>query len=35
VEFDEYYLKNRSFLMDMKILLLTFFKVAKREGVAH
>jgi O-antigen biosynthesis protein WbqP len=35
VEFDEYYLKNRSFLLDMKILLLTFFKVAKREGVTH
>lgn len=35
VEFDEYYLKNRSFVLDMKILALTFFKVAKREGVAH
>lgn len=35
VEFDEYYLKNRSFLLDMRILLLTFFKVAKQEGVTH
>jgi len=35
VEFDEYYLKNRSFALDMKILLFTFFKVAKREGVTH
>lgn len=35
VSFDEYYLKNRSFLFDMKILWLTFVKVIKREGVRH
>ena len=35
VEFDEYYLKNKSFLLDLKILLMTFIKVLKREGVAH
>ncbi len=35
VEFDEYYLKNQSFLFDMKILWMTFLKVIKREGVSH
>lgn len=35
VEFDEYYLKNRSFLFDMKIVFLTVFKVAKSDGVTH
>ena len=35
VEFDEYYLKHRSMLLDMKIILLTFLKVARREGVTH
>jgi O-antigen biosynthesis protein WbqP len=35
VEFDEYYLRNRSFFFDMKIVLLTVLKVAKSEGVAH
>lgn len=35
VEYDEYYLKNRSFLFDLKILWLTFLKVVKREGVKH
>jgi len=35
VEFDEYYLKNRSFLFDLKILLKTFVKVAGKEGVSH
>jgi len=35
VEFDEYYLKNRSFLFDMKILWMTFVKVVRREGVVH
>jgi O-antigen biosynthesis protein WbqP len=35
VEFDEYYLRNKSFLFDLKILWLTFYKVIKREGVAH
>ena len=35
VEFDAYYLKNRSFLFDLKILWMTFIKVVKREGVTH
>jgi O-antigen biosynthesis protein WbqP len=35
VEFDEYYLNNRSFLLDLKILLMTFVKVVRREGVTH
>ena len=35
VEFDEYYLKNHSFLFDMKILLLTLLKVARAENVRH
>lgn len=35
VEFDEYYLHHRSFLLDMKILMLTFFKVIKSDGVQH
>jgi O-antigen biosynthesis protein WbqP len=35
VSYEEYYLKNRSFLFDLKILWNTFFKVIKKEGVAH
>lgn len=35
VEFDEYYLKKRSFFFDLKILLTTFVKVISREGVNH
>lgn len=35
VNFDEYYLKNQSFLFDMKILWMTFLKVIKHEGVSH
>ena len=35
VEFDEYYLKNRSFLLDMQIIFQTFVKVVKSEGVKH
>jgi O-antigen biosynthesis protein WbqP len=35
VEFDAYYLLHRSFLLDIKIILLTIFKVARREGVVH
>lgn len=35
VEFDEYYLKNRSFAFDMQIILRTFVKVVTREGVDH
>jgi O-antigen biosynthesis protein WbqP len=35
VDFDEHYLKNRSFLLDLRIMFLTFLKVVKREGVTH
>ena len=35
VDFDEYYYKNKSFLLDIKILFLTFFKVLRTEGVEH
>jgi len=35
VEFDEYYLKNRSFALDFKILWLTVVKIVRREGVTH
>ena len=35
VEFDEYYLKNRSFALDFKILWLTVVKVVRGEGVTH
>jgi O-antigen biosynthesis protein WbqP len=35
VEFDEYYLKNRSFILDIKILIITVFKVINKEGVWH
>lgn len=35
VEFDEYYLKRRSFALDMRIIFLTFLKVLKSEGVKH
>ncbi len=43
VEFDEYYLptirqaglKNRSFLFDLKILLMTFFNVLSSKGITH
>lgn len=35
VEFDEYYLKHRSFLFDLKILFMTFAKVIRSEGVKH
>ena len=35
VEFDEYYLKHRSFIFDLSIIFLTFVKVLKREGVSH
>ena len=35
VEFDEWYLMHHSFLLDLKIILLTFIKVVKKEGVAH
>ncbi len=35
VAFDEYYLNHRSLLFDMKIILLTFVKVLRGEGVTH
>lgn len=35
VKFDEYYLQNRSFALDLKIIFLTVFKVARSEGVTH
>jgi O-antigen biosynthesis protein WbqP len=35
VALDEFYLKHHSFLMDLKILWLTFFKVISKEGVSH
>lgn len=35
VEYDEYYLKNRSFFFDLKILWMTFLKVLSSEGVKH
>ncbi|MDI6755810.1 MAG: sugar transferase [Thermodesulfobacteriota bacterium] len=35
VEYDEYYLKRRSFFFDLKILFLTVFKVTRAENVSH
>jgi len=35
VGFDEYYYLNKSFLLDLKILFLTFFKVIRHEGIDH
>jgi O-antigen biosynthesis protein WbqP len=35
VDYDEYYLHHRSFLLDVKIILLTFVKVVRKEGVTH
>ena len=35
VEFDEYYMVNRSFSLDLRIIALTFLKVVKKEGVTH
>lgn len=35
VEFDEYYLKRRSFILDLKILVMTIIKVMQLEGVQH
>ncbi len=35
VDFDDYYLRNRNFFLDIRILLLTVLKVLKREGVTH
>lgn len=35
VEFDEYYLKHRSFAFDLYTILLTVLKVIRKEGVQH
>ena len=35
VKLDEWYLKNRSFWLDIKILAMTVFKVIRKEGVGH
>src|SRR4030043_778445 len=35
VKYDEYYMKNKSFFMDLKILYMTLLKVIKAEGVKH
>jgi len=35
VNFDEYYLKNRSFILDLKIIFMTLVKVLKRESIQH
>lgn len=35
VAYEEYYLKNKSFLLDLKILYMTALKVIKAEGVKH
>ena len=35
VEFDEHYLKHRSFFFDLKIILLTALTAVRREGVTH
>ncbi|MBV5330170.1 MAG: sugar transferase [Chlorobium sp.] len=35
VELDDYYLHNRSFGFDMKIIFSTVLKVVKREGIVH
>lgn len=35
VTYDEYYLHNKSFVFDLKILGMTLLKVLRREGVSH
>ena len=35
VKYDEYYMKNKSFFTDLKILYMTVLKVVKAEGVRH
>lgn len=35
VELDAFYLKNQSFLLDFRIILLTILKVIRRENVSH
>ena len=35
VKLDEWYMRNRSFWLDLKIVGMTVFKVIRKEGVAH
>lgn len=35
VDFDEYYLHNQSVSFDLRIVIITLFKVLRRDGVAH
>jgi O-antigen biosynthesis protein WbqP len=35
VQFDEHYLNNSSFMLDLRILFLTIYKVLKKDGVQH
>ncbi len=35
VEFDVWYLEHRSFWLDLKIIVMTFVKVVRKEGVTH
>lgn len=35
VDFDYFYSINRSFIFDLQILLLTFIKVFRKEGISH
>ena len=35
VKYDEYYLRNRSFALDVRIVMATIVKVLTREGVVH
>ena len=35
IEYDKYYLQNKSLMFDLRILCLTFFKVVRRDGFAQ
>ena len=35
VKLDEWYMRNRSFWLDLKIVVITVFKVIRKEGVVH
>ncbi len=35
VELDKYYLRNKSFFLDLKILFITFFIIFDKQGIAH
>ena len=35
VDFEKFYIKNHSILLDLKIIFLTLFKVVSRKGVSH